>query len=102
MSVVTASLNGSRRIEMTATKEFCTVPSILDIYADRKEFVESFPDILEYNFLLFSSIFIHKGSKIEKRKRPVVIKTYLKYSSNPQNQHYGLFCKYQLLKYKLW
>ena len=34
----------------------------------------------------------------KKRKRPVIVKTYLNYSSNPQIQHFGLFCKYQPLK----
>lgn len=50
----------------------------------------------------FTSTFVSKNSKLEKRKRPVIVKTYPKFSSNPQNQHYGLFCKYQLLKYKHW
>jgi hypothetical protein len=31
-----------------------------------------------------------------------VIKTYPNYSSNPKGPSYGLFCKYQLLKYKPW
>ena len=30
------------------------------------------------------------------------MKTYPNYSSNPKNEGYGLFCKYQLLKYKPW
>ena len=30
------------------------------------------------------------------------MKTYPNYSSNPKNEDYGLFCKYQLLKYKPW
>ena len=30
------------------------------------------------------------------------MKTYPNYSSNPKNEVYGLFCKYQLLKYKPW
>ena len=30
------------------------------------------------------------------------MKTYPNYSSNPKNEDYGLFSKYQLLKYKPW
>ena len=41
-------------------------------------------------------------SKLQRRKKEVVVKTYPNYSSNPQNEHYGLFCKYQLIKYKPW
>ena len=100
--VINASLDGSRRIQMVRDKEYCTAPSMLDIYAERRKYMKSFPSILECNFVQFTSTYISKGSKLEKRKRPVIVKTYPNYSSNPQNQHYGLFCKYQLLKYKPW
>ena len=100
--VVIASLDGSRRLQVSRKKDFCTIPSMLEIYAEREKFIKTFPDILVYNFLQFTSTFVSKNSKLEKRKRPVIVKTYPKFSSNPQNQHYGLFCKYQLLKYKHW
>ena len=101
--VVNASLDGSRRVQVSKKKnDFCTIPSMLDVYAEQEKFIKTFPDILEYNFLQFTSTFVRKSSKLEKRKRPVVVKIYPKFSSNPQNQHYGLFCKYQLLKYKPW
>ena len=100
--VINASLDGSRRIQIVRDKEYCTAPSMLDIYAERRKYMKTFPSILECNFVQFTSTYINKGSKLEKRKRPVIVKTYPNYSSNPQNQHYGLFCKYQLLKYKPW
>ena len=100
--VITASLDGSRRVQVSRNKDFCTIPSMLDVYAEREKFIKTFPDILEYNFLQFTSTFVSKSSKLAKRKRPVIVKTYPKFSSNPRNQHYGLFCKYQLLKYKPW
>ena len=100
--VITTSLDGSRRIQMTKNKEFCTVPSVLDTYAERKMHLNKFPEILKYNFIQFVSSFAQKGSKLEKRRFPVIVKTYPKYSSNPENKHYGLFCKYELLKYKPW
>ena len=43
-----------------------------------------------------------KGSKLHQRGKTVIVKTYPNYSSNPKNEDYGLFCKYQLLKYKPW
>ena len=101
--VVTASLDGSRGIQMSKNEEFCTTPSILDVYAERDKYIiQSNSEILDYNFLQFVSTFMCKGSKLERRKRPVIVKTYPNYSSNPQNKNYGLFCKYQLLKYKPW
>ena len=99
---INASLDGSRRIQMARHKEYCTAPSTFDIYAERRKYMKSFPSIIECDFAQFTSTYINKGSKLEKRKRPVIVKTYPNYSSNPQNQHYGLFCKYQLLKYKPW
>ena len=100
--VVTASLDGSRRIQMTSSNTFCTVQSMLDAYAGREQYIQSQPDIVEYSFLKFVSIFTIKASKLQRRKRPVIVKTYPNYSSDPKNEHYGLFCKYQLLKYKPW
>ena len=100
--VVTVSLDGSRRIQIKGQKEFCTSPSMIDVYAERGKFIKSYPEILNYNFIGFTSNFIHKGSKLLKRTKPVIVKMYPYYSSNPKNPNYGLFCKYQLLKYKPW
>ena len=48
-------------------------------------------------------IFICKGKLgIARRKTDVVVRTHPNYSSNPKGPSYGLFCKYQLLKYKPW
>ena len=43
-----------------------------------------------------------KGSKLHQRGKTVIVKTYPNYSSNPKDEDYGLFCKYQFLKYKPW
>lgn len=58
--------------------------------------------MLEYNFVTFVSKFTFKYSKLQKRTKTVIVKTYPTYLSNPNNETYGLFCKYQLLKYKPW
>lgn len=47
-------------------------------------------------------MFILKGKKLARRSKDVIVKTYPNCSSSPANEHYGLFCKYQLLKYKPW
>ena len=57
---------------------------------------------MEYNFCEFASSFTFKASKLQRRDKTVIVKTYPNYSSNPKNEDYGLFCKYQLLKYKPW
>ena len=86
-----ASLDGSRRIQMVRDEEYCTAPSIIDIYVERRKYIKSFPSILECNFAQFTFTYINKGSKPEKRKRKVIVKTCLNCSSNPQNQHFRLF-----------
>ena len=100
--VVTASLNGSRRITIQNGHQSCTSPSMLDIYAERGKYIHLDAQLLQYNFCKFVSTFSIKMSKLQKRKKEVVVKTYLNYSSNPENEHYSLFCKYRLLKYKPW
>ena len=72
------------------------------IHAERDKYIQSIPEILEYNFLQFTCTFTQQGSKLERRKRPLMVKTYPNYSSNPQNENYGLFCKYQLLNCTTW
>lgn len=100
--VVTASIDGSRRITIQNGHKSCTSPSMLDIYAEREKYIHLDTQLLQYNFCKFVSTFIIKMSKLQRRKKEVVVKTYLNFSSNPQNEHYGLFCKYQLIKYKPW
>ena len=100
--VVIASLDGSRRINVSYSQQFCTEPSILDIYSQREKYLDVDPHILNYNFVQFVSMFILKGKRLTKRSKDAIVKSYPNYSSNPANEHYGLFCKYQLLKYKPW
>ena len=100
--VVTASLDGSRRVTIQNGNQLCTSPSMLDIYAEREKYIHLAAQVLQYNFCKFVSTFSVKMSKLQRRKKEVVVKTYSNYTSNPENELYGLFCKYQLLKYKPW
>ena len=99
--VITTSLNGSRKFHV-ADDTLQVEPSLLDDYAARASFVESDPGILHLNFIQFVSQYFVKDNSLKKRTKPVIVRTFPTYSSNPQSQYYGLFCKYQLLRYKPW
>ena len=99
--VVSASLESSRKI-MVKGNSLDTEPSLVDMYAKRNLCESDFPGISDLNFVQFASSFCKGKTGIAKRNASVVIKTYPNYSSNPKGPSYGLFCKYQLLKYKPW
>lgn len=99
--IVTASLDGSRKIQLQNDVLY-TEMSLLDLYARRNMYESDFPGISSLNFLEFASNFFKGKAGINKRNSPVVVKTYPTYSSNPKGPYYGLFCKYQLLKFKPW
>ena len=65
--VIHASLDGST-IQIVRDEEYCTAPSMLDIYVERRKYIKSFPSILECNFAQFTFTYINKGSKLEKKK----------------------------------
>ncbi len=96
--VITASLEGSCKVKTIRNNVIETEPSLLDQYARRCLFKSQFPFIVNCNFLQFASNYIVSNQK----PKCVIVKTFPNYSSNPKGIYYGLFCKYQLLKYKPW
>ena len=100
--VITASLDGSRRVSLSENNTLETENSLLDLYAKRKMFESDHPGISNYNFVQFASNYFKTKLAIAKRSTPVVLKTFPNYSSNPNNPNYGLFCRYQLLRYRPW
>ena len=57
--VITASLDGPRRVHLGANHQICTVPSIVDIFDERHNYLKVDPQLLEtYNFCQFASKFI--------------------------------------------
>ena len=44
--LITASLDGSRRVQLGANHQICTVPSIVDIYAERHNYLKVDPQFL--------------------------------------------------------
>ena len=99
--VITTSLNGCQKFHVQ--NEMLQVePSLLDNYAERQSFVQDNAGILQMNFVEFVSQYFVKDSCLKKRNKPVIVRTFPTYSSSPQSPNYGLFCKYQLLRYKPW
>lgn len=96
--VITVSLDGTYKLRMV-DGELQKEPSHLDRYAERQSVECSLKDI---NFINFFSCYDTTKKTIVKRKSEIIVKTIPRYSSNPQSRNYGLFCKYQLIKYKPW
>ena len=87
----------------TAKKsEYCTKDSLLDFYAKRKVFQNSHPNILDLNVVNFATQFKVVNKKLQSQPKNAVAGTFPNYSQNPKSKTYGLYCKYQLLKYKPW
>ena len=97
--VITTSLGGSRKVQLTADGSLNTKPSLLDTYAGRAIYETDFPGISNCNFTEFASNYFQCKKGIKKRTSPVVIKAYPNYSSSPKGPSYGLFCRYQLLRF---
>ncbi|XP_046856025.1 uncharacterized protein LOC124449122 [Xenia sp. Carnegie-2017] len=101
-NVVPVSLNGSRSVrENVAEGESCTNRSLLDVYANRHEY-DSSQDVLTMNFVQFATTYKVVKDKLAKLPENVVPRIFPTYSPNPKGQNFGLYCKYQLLRYKPW
>ena len=97
--VISASLNASRKMTVE-NNSLKTEPFLVDLYASRKVNECDFPGISVLNVVQFTSNIFKGKHGVTPRKSPVVIETYPNYPSNPKGPLYGLFCKYQLPKYK--
>ena len=98
------SLNGSRRvrdIESLEEGESRTVYSLLDVYAKRHDYDNS-QDVHSMNFVPFASMYNIVNNELTKTPDNVIPRIFPIFSSNPKGQNFGLYCKYQLLRYKLW
>lgn len=98
------NLNGSRRVQTHVDKgtKSGTKDSFLDIYAQRKQFVQDLPDIMSMNFLDFATHYKVTNGKLQKQPDNIVPIVFPEYSPNPKGQNFSMFCKFQLLKYKPW
>ena len=102
--VTPISLNGSRRvrdIKSLEGGESCSDYSLLHVYAKRHEY-DSSEDVQNMNFVQFASTFKVVNNELTKLPDNVIPRIFPTYSSNPKGPNFGLYCKYQLLRYKPW
>ena len=76
--------------------------SLLDKYAKRSIYKQSFPDIMNVNFVEFATKYNIVKGKLVTRSAIVVPRIFPTYSPNPKGENYSKYCKYQLLKHKPW
>ncbi|CAB3977886.1 Hypothetical predicted protein [Paramuricea clavata] len=91
------NLNGSLKIE---TNLRCIQDSMLDIYGKREVHQNNSPDIMKMNSVTFAANYKVSKGKLIKQSTNVVPRIFPNYSPNPSGDNYGLYCRYQLLKYK--
>jgi DNA replication protein DnaC len=101
-TVIPVSLNGSRRVRDNASIEdgdSCTDNSLLHVYANRQQYDNS-QSIMDMNFVQFVTTYKVVNNKLTKLPENVVPRIFPTYSPNPKGHNFGLYCKYQLLRYK--
>ena len=101
--VMPVSLNGSRRLRNTRCVEegeSCTDNSLLDVYANRHQY-DSSNNMTNMNFVQFVSKY-KLVNELKILPENVVPRIFPTYSPNPKGPNFGLYCKYQLLRYKPW
>ena len=102
--VMPVSLNGSRRVRDTASideGESCTDYSLLDVYANREQY-ESSENIMSMNFVQLATTYKVVNNELTKLPENIIPRIFPTYSPNPKGPNFGLYCKYQLLRYKPW
>ena len=99
-NIITISLNGARQID-NVEGDIVVKPSLIDIYAKRSDYSND-DNVINSNFVSFHSNYFMRGDKISKRNKRVVIRIVPCYPSIPSSEKYGLYCKFSLLKYKVW
>ncbi len=102
--VMPVSLNGSRRVRDTESIEDgepCTDYSLLDVYANREQYKSS-QEVVNMNFVQFATTYKVVNNELTKLPENVIPRIFPTYSPNPKGPNFGLYCKYQLLRYKPW
>lgn len=103
--VIPLSLNGSRRVHVydnvgTEDDDPCTDNSLLDVYANRQQFNKSC-HIMNMNFVQFATTFKVVNNRLTELPENIIPRIFPTYSPNPKGPNFALYCKYQLLRYKL-
>ncbi|XP_028405258.1 uncharacterized protein LOC114527764 [Dendronephthya gigantea] len=103
-NVMPVSLNGSRKVrDVTSIEEgeSCTEHSLLDVYANRQQYSTS-SEVHNMNFVQFVTTYKVVNEALTKLSPNVIPRIFPTYSLNPKGPNFGLYCKYQLLRYKPW
>jgi hypothetical protein len=69
------------------------------VYANPHQY-ESSNEIVSINFVQFVSKYKVVNNELKNLPENVVPRIFATYSPNPKGPNYGLYCKYQLLRYK--
>ena len=102
-TVIPVSLNGSRRVQISADeRQLCCGNSLLDVYANRAHYDSPGINTAKLNFVQFATQFKVVDKKLTKLPDNVVPRIFPTYSSNPKGPNFAQYCKYQLLRYKPW
>ena len=96
--VINISLDISKRCNLSRNN-IKVDESDLEHYANRLKHDKEFQSM---NLVEYFSKYHDKTSKLSQRMKPVVVRTFPQYLSNPNSETYGLHCKFQFIKYKPW
>ena len=104
--VLPVNLEGSRRLRenIASEDEEITCKSLLDYYAHRNQYqpAQGTEDILSMNFDQFATTYKIVNKKLALQNSNVVPKFYPNYPSTPGGEKYGMYCRYQLIRYGPW
>ena len=103
-NVIPINLNGSRRLDTSKKPhDRATADSLLDVYAQREKYQNTVKcDLCNLNFLQFAMKYKLVNGKLVDQPSNVVARVFPTCSSNPKSTNFGLYCKYQLLRFKPW
>ena len=101
---VTLSLDGGRQIrtDTQTPQDASTNISMLELYMNGIQYQDNFPNIMSQNIIQFVSTYALSQNDLVYRANQVIVRTFPTYSSDPKSKNFGLYCKYQLLKFKPW
>ena len=73
------------------------------MYAEREKYQASLKcNLTDFNFLEFAMKYKLVNFKLVDQSKNIIPRVFPTYSSSPKSPNFGLYCKYQLLRYKPW
>lgn len=103
-NIIPLNLNGSRGLSIKGiSTDKATTDSLLDVYAQREKYQAALKrNLSNLNFLDFGIKYKLANGKLVDQPKNLIPKVFPTYSSSPKIPNFGLYCKYQLLRYKPW